>query len=74
LKELVFNRPESVGSIASSLFDRIRLFCTVYDANSGRYEFDNSLFFTMFAGFTVILAVLIYLFREIHQARRSKRS
>ena len=74
LKELVFNRPESAGSIASSLFDRIRLFCTVYDANSGRYEFDNSLFFTMFAGFTVIFAVFIYLFREIRLARRSKRS
>jgi len=74
LKELVFNRPESGRSIASSLFDRIRLFCTVYDANSGRYEFDNSLFFTMFAGFSVVLAVIIYLFREIRLARRSKRS
>jgi len=74
LKELVFNRPESAGNIAASLFDRIRLFCTVYDANSGRYEFDNSLFFTMFAGFSVVLAVFIYLIREIRLARRSKRS
>jgi protein SCO1/2 len=74
LKELVFNRPESAVSVVASLFDRIRLFCTVYDANSGRYEFDNSLFFSMFSGFTVVLAILIYLLREIRLARRAKRS
>lgn len=61
LKQLVFNRPESQGHFASSLLDRIRLFCTVYDPGSGRYEFDNSLFFQIAIGFIVVLSVLIFL-------------
>lgn len=72
MKELVLNRPESAGHFVASLFDRIRLFCTVYDASSGRYEFDNSLFFQMASGFTVVLGIIIYLFREIRYARRKR--
>lgn len=63
LKQLVFNRPDSQGHFAASLVDRIRLFCTVYDPGSGRYEFDNSLFFQIAIGFMVVLSVLIYLWR-----------
>jgi protein SCO1/2 len=72
LKELVFNRPESAGHVVASLFDRIRLFCTVYDPSSGRYEFDRSLFFQIFAGATVVLGIIIYLLREIYRARRMR--
>ena len=72
LKELVFNRPASGGHVVASLFDRIRLFCTVYDPSSGRYEFDKSLFFQMATGFTFVLAVIIYLVRETRRARRMR--
>lgn len=74
LKELVFNRPSSAGHLVAGLVDRVKLFCTVYDPTTGRYRFDNSLFFQIFAGGTFILALVIYLLREIIAARRARKS
>jgi protein SCO1/2 len=69
LKDLILNRPESVGHPWSSLVDRIRLFCTVYDPATGRYEIDNSLFIQIAIGLIVVLSVSFYLWREIRRAR-----
>jgi len=69
LKDLIFNRPESAGHPWSSLVDRIRLFCTVYDPATGRYEIDNSLFFQIAIGLMVVLAVSFYLWREFRRPR-----
>ncbi len=74
LKDLVFNRPSSAGHLVAGLVDRVKLFCTVYDPTTGRYRFDNSLFFQIFAGGTFILALVIYLLREIILARRARKS
>ena len=74
LKDLVFNRPGSPGHFVASLVDRVMLFCTVYDPTTGRYRFDNSLFFQLFAGSTFILAVFLYLVFETIKARRARRS
>jgi len=41
LKELIFGRSTGLLSV-SSLVDRIRLFCTLYDPTSDRYRFDYS--------------------------------
>ena len=73
LKELVFNRPNSAGHFVAGLVDRVKLFCTVYDPTTGRYRFDNSLFVQIFAGGTFILALLVYLLREILKARRARK-
>jgi len=73
LKELVFNRPSSAGHIFSGLVDRVKLFCTVFDPATGRYRFDNSLFVQIAVGASMILAILIYLFREILKSRRAKK-
>ncbi len=70
LKQLVLNRPESVGHPISGLVDRIRLFCTVYNPATGRYEFDNSLFFQIASGFTVLFGISVYLIVEARRARR----
>jgi protein SCO1/2 len=70
LKQLVLNRPESQGHFAAALVDRIRLFCTVYDPASGRYEFDNSLFFQIAIGFMVVLSVMIYLWKGFRPSTR----
>lgn len=70
LKQLIFNRPESVGRPIASLVDRVRLFCTVYDPASGRYEFDKSLFIQIAIGFLIVLSVAVYLFREFRKSRR----
>jgi protein SCO1/2 len=69
LKDLIFNRPESVGHAWSSLVDRVRLFCTVYDPATGRYEIDNSLFIRIAIGLMIVLSVAIYLWREYRRAR-----
>lgn len=74
LKELVFNRPSSAGHVVAGLVDRVKLFCTVYDPTTGRYRFDNSLFFQIFAGGTFILALITYLLHEIIVARRARKS
>jgi len=73
LKELVFNRPGSAGHLVAGLVDRVKLFCTVYDPTTGRYRFDNSLFFQIFAGGTFILALVTYLLREFVLARRVRK-
>ncbi len=73
LKEIVFNRPSSVGHVFSGLIDRVKLFCTVFDPTTGRYRFDNSLFVQMGVGASMILAILIYLFREILKSRRARK-
>jgi hypothetical protein len=49
------------------------LFCTVFDPATGRYRFDNSLFVQIAVGASMILAILIYLFREILNSRRAKK-
>lgn len=71
LKQLVLNRPESAGHLWASLVDRIRLFCTVYDPGSGRYEIDNSLFFQIAIGLMIVLGVSFYLWREFRHRPRN---
>jgi protein SCO1/2 len=71
LKQLVFNRPESVGHAVASLVDRVRLFCTVYNPASGRYEIDNSLFIQIAISFMIVVSVAIYLWRGFRPARKA---
>lgn len=71
LKQLVLNRPESAGHPISGLVDRVRLFCTVYNPATGRYEFDNSLFIQIIVGFMFVFSLAFYLIRETRRARRN---
>jgi protein SCO1/2 len=70
LKELVFNRPQAGSHLVSNLVGRIKLFCTVYDPNTGRYKFDYSLFVGIGVGAVIVLAVTIWLLVEFRRARR----
>ena len=73
LKELVFNRPQPGSHLLSDLVDRVKLFCTVYDPNTGRYKFDYSLFVGIAVGAVIVLAVVIWLLLEIRRSRRSRK-
>lgn len=73
LKDLVFNRPQSVNNLFSGMIDKVKLFCTVYDPNSGHYRFDYSLFIGIGIGFVVVLSIITYLLVEIVRARRRKK-
>ncbi len=73
LKEIVFNRPSSVGHVFAGLIDSVKLFCTVYDPATGRYRFDNSLFVQMAVGASMIFAVVFYLFREAWKSKKARK-
>ena len=68
LKELVFDTPRDAGFVAHWV-DSFKLFCTVYDPNSGRYAFDYSIFLTIIIGVLCLGAVLIFVLREWRHAR-----
>ena len=73
LKELVYNRPGPDAHFAEGLLDRIKLFCTVYDPNTGRYKFDYSLFVGIGVGALIVLAVVAWLSLEVLRSRRRKK-
>lgn len=72
LKELVYNRPRPGDHPGAGLINRIKLFCTVYDPNTGRYKFDYSLFVGIAVGAAIVLAILLWLLIEFRRARRVK--
>ncbi len=63
LKELVFDTPPRAGALRHWV-DQFKLFCTVYDPNSGRYRFDYSILMTIFAGTLSLGAVAVFIVRE----------
>jgi len=68
LKELVFNTPRSAG-LVDHWVDNFKLFCTVYDPNSGRYRFDYSIFMTILVGILCLGAIATFVVREWRNAR-----
>ena len=68
LKDLVLGRERSIWS-GRGLLDRIRLICTVYNPNTGRYYFSYSLFIGVAVGGASLLLVLAFLVREWRRAR-----
>ena len=74
LKDLVLNRPQSEHNFFSRMVDKVNLFCTVYDPNTGRYHYDYSLFIQIGIGGLAILSIFAYLLVESRRARRKKRA
>jgi protein SCO1/2 len=70
LRQLILGGTRSVFSLAG-LGDRLRLFCQVYDRNSGRYRVDYSLLASIFAGAVSLLAVLAFFVRELRKSRQA---
>lgn len=68
LKDAVLGRGQPVRDLGD-VVDRIRLWCTVYDPASGRYEFDYSLFIGIAIGIAALSTVGIVLAREWRRAR-----
>jgi protein SCO1/2 len=74
LKQLVYGQPQPNDPIGTGLLNRIKLFCTVYDPNTGRYRIDYSLFVGVAVGAAIVLALMAWLLLEYLRARRSKRA
>lgn len=73
LKQLVYNQPQPNDPIGSGLLNRVKLFCTVYDPNTGRYRFDYSLFVGIGVGAVIVLSVGAWLALEFWRSRRRKK-
>jgi len=62
MKELVFGLSPATLNL-SSLTDRIRLFCTVYDPASGTYKLNYAMIFGMVVGIFMLLVTGIFFYR-----------
>lgn len=69
LTQLVAGTPAAAPSLAD-LAERVRILCTVYDPRTGRYRLDYALLIEIFAGLSVLVAVLWYLGGEWRRQRR----
>ncbi len=67
LKDLMFDQRKPFTSIAG-LVERIKLFCTVYNPNTGRYYFNYSLFIGAAIGILCLALVMIWLLREFSRS------
>jgi len=73
LKELVFgNRSES--TMVEGWINNIRLFCTIYDPHSGRYEFDYSIFIGIILGIIILGAIALFIMYEWRKNNKSNRA
>ena len=68
LKELVFDIPRS-ASIIEHWVGTFKLFCTVYDPNTGRYAFDYSIFLGILIGVLCLGMVAVFIASEWKHAR-----
>jgi protein SCO1 len=66
LKELIFGTQVRSLSV-SNWVKGIRLFCTVYDANTERYRFDYSIFVGMLIGLLSLGAIAVFIIRNWRQ-------
>jgi protein SCO1/2 len=70
LKELLSGQADRRLTLGD-VWTKVKLYCTVYDANSGGYRLNYSLFFELFAGITFLAAVAAYLVIERRRAARA---
>ncbi|RTL71411.1 MAG: SCO family protein [Hyphomicrobiales bacterium] len=72
LKYLVLGRELPLNSL-DRLIQRVKFFCTVYDATAGRYYFNYSLFLNIAIGILCFATVLVLLVREWRSGRSGAR-
>ena len=68
LKDLLSGQASRAVSV-ETIWAKVKLFCTVYDPNSGGYRVNYSLFVEIFTGLTVLGSIAWFLLRE--RRRRS---
>lgn len=73
LKELITGSPSPTQNLGE-LFERVRIFCTVYDPRSGTYRLNYGLFIEIFAGLSILGGTLYFLLLEWRRSRRIRRA
>jgi protein SCO1/2 len=72
LKELILGAPAPQRSLAAVL-ERVRLLCTGYDADTGRYRFRYALLLELAGGLFGIAAIAGFLLHELRKTRGARR-
>lgn len=67
LKELLTGEAQAAG--LAGVWDRVKLFCTVYDPNTGGYRVNYSLFIEIFAGASILAGIAAFLVAERRRSR-----
>ncbi len=70
LKELLSGQAAREVTLGN-VWDKVILYCTVYDPQTGVYRVNYSLFFEIFAGLTTLGAIAWFTIRELRRARRA---
>ena len=70
LKELLSGQASRQVSLGN-LWEKVVLYCTVYDPVTGGYRTNYSLFFEIFAGLTTLGAIAWVVMRELRRTRRA---
>lgn len=73
LKELLSGQAVQAMSL-DNVWLKVKLYCTVYDPASGKYKFNYSLFVELFAGFTFLGALVVFIVREARRQGRIGRA
>lgn len=73
LRQLILNAPPAEASTLSTLVERVRILCTVYDPDTGQYRYDYKLIFELIGGALFFFSVLIYGLLEWRDQRRARR-
>ena len=70
LKELLSGQA-SRNLTLDNVWEKVKLYCTVYDPNSGGYRVNYSLFFEIFAGLTTLGAMIWFVLRALRSQGRA---
>lgn len=73
LRQLLLWQPVEAPTTVARLFERVRILCTVYDADTGEYRYDYKLILEIVSGILFFLSAFVYLFLEWRRQRRERR-
>jgi protein SCO1/2 len=74
LRELLLRHAPPPPNAFAALVERVRILCTVYDAETGEYRYDTKLILVIVGGLLFFLTVGAYFLLEWHRQRRQRRS
>lgn len=63
--------PQPAGMKLADVIERVRILCTVYDPETGRYRYDYALIFEIVGGLLFFLTVAVYFGLEWRERRRA---
>ncbi len=69
MKQLLLDQPGGLFDLQAAV-ERVRLFCTFFDARSGRYAFDYSFVISLAVGGFALLGLAAVLIRALFNSRR----